>query len=153
MEYRLYEFNVGVTASAQPDAGTPSDVNDVLTLGYAQTNLAFSRKITGTSAAPYACVAGTSIAHGLANTQQDCLMYVNTASGEVDMTANPQIAAGNKEGQLLILIGTSDTNYPKLEDGNGLSLNGECLLKNGVALTLVWDNTASVWNEVTRNML
>lgn len=31
---RLYEFNVSVTASAQPDAGTPTLPNDVLTLSY-----------------------------------------------------------------------------------------------------------------------
>ena len=34
MNERLYEFNTGVTASAQPDAGTPTDPNDLVTLGF-----------------------------------------------------------------------------------------------------------------------
>ena len=35
---RLYELNVGIEASVQPDAGTPTLANDLITKGYADAN-------------------------------------------------------------------------------------------------------------------
>lgn len=40
MEARLYEFAVGVEASAQPDAGTPTLASDLVTKGYADSTYA-----------------------------------------------------------------------------------------------------------------
>jgi hypothetical protein len=34
MKTRAYEFVTGIEASTQPDAGTPTDPNDLVTLGY-----------------------------------------------------------------------------------------------------------------------
>lgn len=76
------------------------------------------------------------------------LDFVTSTGGPVPITANPQIANGTALGQELTLIGTSDTNYIELADGNGLSLNGPILLKNNVAILLVWNG--SIWVELTR---
>lgn len=35
MQVRLYEINTGIETSTQPDAGTPSAANDLITKGYA----------------------------------------------------------------------------------------------------------------------
>jgi len=102
---------------------------------------------TGTSAAPSEiAVSGITATVG---TDED--LYVDTASGEINVTANPQISAGTVEGQTLRVIGTSDVNYVVLETGNGLSLNGPWFSYNGSVLTLRWDNTATLWVEVARS--
>lgn len=45
MDYRLYEFNVGITASTQPDAGTPALANDLVTKSYADANFVTGAEI------------------------------------------------------------------------------------------------------------
>lgn len=77
-------------------------------------------------------------------------IYVQGDGGAIDITANPQIQAGTIDGQEMILVGRSDTNTVLLEDGNGLSLNGSCLLGSNVTITLSWDT--SVWVEVSRSL-
>lgn len=78
------------------------------------------------------------------------LKYVRSVSGYQVVTANPQIAAGNVIGQELLMFGTSDTDYPEFNHGNGLSLNGAAKIKNGSSLSLVWDG--SIWIEVCRSL-
>jgi hypothetical protein len=75
--------------------------------------------------------------------------FVESNGGAVTVTANPQIDAGDWVGQELILQGVSDTNTLSIADGNGLSLNGGCVLKASSRIYLVWDGTA--WGEVSRN--
>lgn len=70
-------------------------------------------------------------------------------AGENDITANPQIAAGTVVGQNLRIVGANNTNYIKLETGNGLLLNGFWLSNNDSILSLFW--TGSVWREQWRN--
>lgn len=78
-------------------------------------------------------------------------IYVDTASGEVNVTANPQISAGTVDGQTLRITGTSNDNYILLEDGNGLSIQGSWSSYLNNVLSLRWDSTQSVWTEVTRS--
>lgn len=60
MQARIYEFNVGITASTQPDAGTPTLANDLVTKAYFDAN-ATSVTVENSFASPYPVVAGTSI--------------------------------------------------------------------------------------------
>jgi hypothetical protein len=76
------------------------------------------------------------------------MWFIEGSGGAVDVSANPQIAAGNTVGQELILIGRNDTNTVLFEDGTGLSLNGPFDMGADNVLTLVWDT--SVWVEVSR---
>lgn len=146
MESRFYRMNVAWETSALPDPGTPSNSYDLITLGYLTTFAAQRRKNTNTSSSPYAAVAGTSIAHGLTSAYDDCIMYLNSNGGAVDMSANPQIAAGLAAGQVLHLIFMSDTDTVLLENGNGLHMpQGPVRSKAGTHLTFHWDATASLW--------
>lgn len=70
--------------------------------------------------------------------------------GAVEITANPQIAAG-VDGQLLILEGRSDTNTVTLNTGNGVHLHGKATIGNHDVLTLRYDGVNSEWTEAARN--
>jgi hypothetical protein len=78
-------------------------------------------------------------------------MQVVGSGGAIDITASPQIVAGN-QGDVLTLEGTSDTNTVKIDDGTGVSLMSglSCTLKDNIVLTLVYDSSASLWREVSR---
>ena len=69
--------------------------------------------------------------------------------GPTNVTANPQIAPGSFVGQELILHGTSDINFVELHKGNGLLLNGICVLERNSTLHLLWDGIS--WVEIQRN--
>jgi hypothetical protein len=64
MKARLYEFVTGIESSAQPDAGTPTLANDLLTKGYADANFG------GTEAqqVPSGVINGANVTFTLANT-------------------------------------------------------------------------------------
>jgi len=148
MESRLYRVNLAWETSALPDPGTPLQTYDLITLGYLSTYFSMGRRITNTFASPYSAVAGTSIAHGMTSSEQDCLMYLKGNSGAVDMSANPQIAAGTRDGQFLHLIFTSDTDTVLLETGNGLHMpQGQIRSKAGTHITFHWDNGSSLWRQ------
>lgn len=152
MNPRIQEFITGIETSSQPTPGTPTNPADILTLSYSDANLEKLRRRTGTTGSPYLAVAGTSIAHGLTSIEDYCQMILKSTTGAVDMSANPQIAAGTRIGQRLSLLFTSDTDTVYLEDGTGLKL------KNGnrrcIADTLIdfeWDGTNWIemnWNGV-----
>lgn len=102
-------------------------------------------QIQGTRGAPIAITA----VGGISATQYQLeTVYVQGDGGAVDITANPQISAGNNDGDELILIGTSDANTLQLDDGNGLELNGSMLLVNNSVIRLQWDG--STWIETAR---
>jgi hypothetical protein len=70
-------------------------------------------------------------------------------SGGIDVTADPQIAAGTL-GQIIILQGTSDTDWVKFDDGTGMQLEGgvSFTMKEGDLLQLIYDGT--YWREMFR---
>lgn len=76
------------------------------------------------------------------------IWFVATSSGEVTVTANPQISAGTTVGSELWLVGTSNDNYPTFNDGTGLALKGACSITLNVILKLFWDG--SNWVESGR---
>lgn len=83
-----------------------------------------------------------------ATSDQRQLWFVASSGGAQTVTATPQIQAGTIIGQELYLQGTSATNYIRLQDGNGLSINGPIDLTNNGSILLVWNG--SVWSEITR---
>jgi hypothetical protein len=73
---------------------------------------------------------------------------VVSASGNVTMTANPQIVDGLTNGQLCDIVGTSDTDTVTFSHGTGLVLikgAGTVTLGNAKTLSLLW--TGSMWQQ------
>ena len=82
------------------------------------------------------------------------IMRIEGNGGPVTMTADPQIAAGEKDGQFLIVKGMSDTNTVTFVDGQGIELafNGiQFTLGAGDTLTLIYDAIDTKWIEVSRS--
>ena len=59
----------------------------------------------------------------------------------INITANPQIAAGSVVGEELNLAGTSDTNIVTLDDVAGLCLNGSIDVDSKTIVNLLWIGT------------
>lgn len=151
MNSRRLDFITGIEASAQPDAGDPTNPNDVLTKSYADTNFKRRPTLSGSTGVPTSIVAVTGIVFAAVTGVWEYLYFITGATAALDISANPQISAGTLVGQRLTLRGCSDVNTVQLEDGNGLKLNGLCILADGSELELVWNGT--VWEEVSRNMI
>jgi hypothetical protein len=84
-------------------------------------------------------------------TPSNAIMEVQGSGGAVDITANPQIAAGSP-GQLLIIEGESDTNTLTLEDGNGLHLHGgKAILRQKDIIGFYYDSDDSEYHEMFRS--
>jgi len=71
-----------------------------------------------------------------------------TAATVVAVSANPQIEAGTIIGQEMVIVGADDDSVIKLNNGNGLSLNGEWNSYKNASLTLRW--SGSTWIETAR---
>lgn len=107
-----------------------------------------AQAVTGSQSSATAIVAGTGINH---NNVGNEIIFIAGSGGAVDVSATPQVEAGDSDGDRLTLIGTSDTNTVTLEDGDGLSLNGTCVLGAEDVLELVWSDDDSLWYETNRN--
>lgn len=102
--------------------------------------------VFGTYDAPLTITASGGLESSSANRQ---MTFVKSAGGAVTITANPQIAAGQRVGQELIVEGTDDTDYIVLNNGNGLGLVGIISMVDKQILALVWDGF--IWVETSRN--
>lgn len=140
MATREYRFIVGPETSSLPTIGSVSVSTDLTPASYVGS-------ITGSRASPSAIVAGTGIA--FTGTFAKNIWFIQGSGGAVDISANPQIAAGTNVGQRLLLIGRSDTNTVQLDDSNGLSLNGTCILGEDENIELFFDGTS--WVELSRS--
>lgn len=103
--------------------------------------------VTASRGTPSAITAGAGITHGGRYKE---IHFVEGDSGAVDITANPQISAGSRVGQTLILVGCDGTNTVKLDDGTGLDLQSSITLNDGGMIGLLWDG--SNWVEMWRNL-
>ncbi len=73
---------------------------------------------------------------------------VESTGGAVTLVSNPQIHPGQRN-QVIFLVGTSDTDYVSLGNGNGLNLSADCDLKENIVITLCY--LADIgWYEVCR---
>lgn len=81
----------------------------------------------------------------------DALIKVTGSGGAVDITADPQIVAG-QNGQILVIVGDSDTNTVTFDDGTGLALDGgvSAVLGNNDVLQVAYDSGDAVWYEISR---
>lgn len=77
------------------------------------------------------------------------VVYTVSSVGVTTITANPQISAGTKVGDTMLVEGTSDANYIIFNDGNGLYMNGPIMLKANVGVSFHWNGV--VWHEDFRN--
>jgi hypothetical protein len=106
----------------------------------------------GTSgASPQGIVAATAL--NITGYGYNGFLWVTGNTGAVTVTATPSLTAGSNTGQLVTIIGYSNTNTVTLQDAAGLSgsslhLNGTWVGAQYSALTLVWDGT--YWNEISR---
>ena len=114
--------------------------------GYWATPAGSAPNISGSTGTPDDITAAGGISFSGSNYTN--IAFIQGDGGAVDITADPQIAAGTAVGQRLTLIGRNDTNTVRLEDGTGLSLNGAAVLALQSAIDLMWDGT--VWVEVSR---
>lgn len=94
---------------------------------------------------PGAAIAVNPAAGFAISADQRQMRFVRSIAGQQTITANPQIAPGTILGQELEIVGTSDTNYSTLNDGNGVALNGAIDLKQHKVIQLAWDG--AVWFE------
>lgn len=106
--------------------------------------------VTGSPASPSTITAAGGISYTQSSGERQLYYLVGDTTTGTDITANPQIAAGTTTSNNLeiILIGTDDDKTVILDDGNGLSLNGQMSLANKSAIGLLWNG--SVWTEMFR---
>lgn len=78
------------------------------------------------------------------------MLIAQTAA--IDITSNPQIAAGFY-GQEIMIIGNSDANTLTLDDGNGLQLAGGASMVLGLndVIVLKYNTWSAVWFEISRS--
>jgi hypothetical protein len=121
--------------------GTTGMGDIVLNSGPTITNptIYYTPRATGT------VVAGT----GITATMLSRFMYFNTTSA-IDITADPQISNGTS-GQIITIIGSSDTNTLTLDDAAGLRLTGQMVLGIGDNITLLYESTIGDWIEISRS--
>lgn len=108
--------------------------------------------VFGSTGAPRSVVAATGITEAaghMSTTSANQVIFVESSvAGIDDITANPQVQAGTTVGQRMTIIGTSITNVPFFETGNGLWLNGSFSASTNAKLRLIYDGT--VWAEEGR---
>lgn len=73
------------------------------------------------------------------------------SGGAVTLNGTTAIGDGPKDGWVLILQGTSDTNTVTIPTGANTKFNGDIVLGDGDSAILNWDATNSVWREISRN--
>jgi len=93
-------------------------------------------------------IAGTSTGNGF--DEESIFIIGDTTTGTDITTGTDQIRDGNKVGQRVILIGTSDTSTVALQDGDNLQLNGDFTFYKYSALELIWGGTTDGWLEIAR---
>ena len=124
---RVLDFN-----DSQSSATTPSPLGGLV--------------VTGSEGSPSAITAVGGIT--VSATSGDEVIFIEGSGGAVNVSANPQISSGAFDGQLLTLIGRSDTNTVTLENGDGLSLNGTIEIFLNSVIELIWSGSA--WLEKSR---
>jgi hypothetical protein len=76
---------------------------------------------------------------------------ISGSGGAATLDGTTAITDGGIDGQYLMLIGNDNTNTVTIDTGANTTLNGQVILTLGDTILLVWDDTASVWQEVGRN--
>lgn len=105
-----------------------------------------SPSVIGSTGTPTLITAAGGIA--FSGTNYENVKFIAGDSGAINVTANPQIAAGTNAGQKLTIVSEHATNTVTLEDGTGLSLNGAWVGGLDSVIELMFDGTN--WVEKSR---
>lgn len=105
----------------------------------------------------YTPSADTAIVAGTGLTVTNSIQRVVGSGGAIQITATPNIAAGVKDGQIVIIQGTDNTNTVEFQDADvlansGLALSGNTnfVMGNNDTLQLMYDSGESLWVEISR---
>lgn len=143
--------------SSNPTFVSPGSNGNVLTVsGGVWTSAApsaTSPSLNGGSGSAQAVTAGGGVV--LSSITYENFAWVAGSGGAVTVTKTPSITVGTADGQILRVIGTSNTNTVTLQDqaslaSSGLSLNGNWVGAKDSVLMLHWDATQSLWVEDSR---
>lgn len=134
------------SAQAYADAAANSETNAAQSEADAANyaNL-LANQINGTRGVPIN-VSSSGIA--FSGNQRKTVYFIQGSGGNVTVTDNPAILPGSVIGQQLILVGRNDGALVQFNDGNGLDLNGMCILGESSCLELMWDGVN--WFETSR---
>ncbi len=91
-----------------------------------------------------------SLGAGTAISPDASYVRIQSTGGAVDLTVDPQVTATGTTGQMMVIVGQSETNTIKLDNGTGLRLSGgiSFTMGNQDTLTLMFDGTN--WVELSR---
>lgn len=138
--------NVGETALEYISVGGAQNLQGVTDTGNTTTN-----PIIFTPSSNQSLLAGDAI---LANAG---IVQISGNGGAVTLTSTPTIANGT-DGQMLFIIGTSDTNTVELQDetqlaGSNLQLSEDVnfIVGLGDMICLVFNTNRGAWVEMTRS--
>ena len=106
----------------------------------------YGSKVTGTLVTPASITSSSGVI--VSNVFRET-MFLEGSGGAVDITCNPQISPATILGSELTLIGSSDSNSVKIQNGNGVHVSGTIILKLRSTLKLIWDGI--MWTELCRN--
>jgi hypothetical protein len=143
--------NVGLGTSA------PAQKLDILGNVYVNGNIgigtsgpAAGLEVAGRVALTPSAVTNIIAANGITVTR--AVMRIQGSGGAVNITANPQIASG-ADGEVIILIGQSNANTVRVNDGTGVQLAGGVSFTMGQydTLQLVYEAGSGNWIEVGRS--
>lgn len=106
--------------------------------------------VSGTPSAPNTITAAGGITFTYSNGERQLMFLIGDTTTGTDITANPQISAATTTAYNLELwlMGTDSTRPITLDDGNGLTLNGQMVLNDKSLLKLLWNGTT--WVETGR---
>lgn len=102
--------------------------------------------VSGSIGTPLNISAGAGVSFSGTNVSN--IKFLKSNGGTVNISANPQIQAGNFVGQTLELYFTSDTDILIFEDGDGLDLPAVFVSANKRFLSLWW--TGAAWSQKYR---
>jgi len=80
---------------------------------------------------------GLTVTHGI--------MKIVSDGGTINITANPQISPGKRDGQPLKVVGTSDTNKVIFDDGDGLSMSTSVTVSDKGVIDYHWSVGENEW--------
>lgn len=93
-----------------------------------------------------------SLAASATLTPNGTAIEIDSTGGAVTLDTTTPIANGEFDLQLLVLVGTSDTNTVTIQEGSTtVILNGDVTLTDQDAIFLLWIGAVTEWFELSRN--